>query len=577
MLHSKRILLVLIATTAVPLIAGSAFRGSGIDVQTESVLQSDIKKNLMNWAGGGGGDHRMTEENFLMIQDQTRSTFVALPKNEYGNLEHSAVRYALHRFFVDAHGMYIKGLEPLGEAWNSTSPTGILEERVPAYIHSLFENLLGAKGFSHHEFAVLAATLEYLVYDEQMKRLRVAYDSHKFAQGVALEEHQVVEVLETYMTLFLLGKNHTLLTSGELDRYRAQIASAYPNWPSTKVWLRSVQNEAMAAKRGGAPGSGVMSFDDVVHVVEEIGRQYGSFQNLECKDLKKALVGLEDRGTGRVKIQDFYRGGLDGKWQFSEKTDYLRQLGVLDESDPEQLRVFIPNYINSPTNCIVSSSFFSVCCMDECEALLGHVEKRIQASVAQPNEIIGIVEGLASSTVKVPRSLTSSLRTRLDEIADHHGGRVPIHGRLFAQWMHHSFPRECPYPHLSGTTRPQTANEWMRETGSSAQASEDAMRERASVFEDGSVEMETLGELEEVEDEDSLLSMPWENTEELFVTRSSLDQAKPARRSSSAIVSGLVLVAALVAMALNIKQICTQALRSTGFTTSKRKSVNESV
>jgi hypothetical protein len=43
---------------------------------------------------------------------------------------------------------------------------------------------------------------------------------------------------------------------------------------------------------------------------------------------------------------------------------------------------------------------------------------------------------------------------RLDEVAAHHGGLVPLHGRLFAQWMHYAYPRECPYPHVSGTTSP---------------------------------------------------------------------------------------------------------------------------
>merc|ERR1712203_151284 len=32
--------------------------------------------------------------------------------------------------------------------------------------------------------------------------------------------------------------------------------------------------------------------------------------------------------------------------------------------------------------------------------------------------------------------------------ATRHGGHVPIHGRLFAQWMHFAFPLECPYPQV---------------------------------------------------------------------------------------------------------------------------------
>merc|ERR1719410_2113414 len=32
--------------------------------------------------------------------------------------------------------------------------------------------------------------------------------------------------------------------------------------------------------------------------------------------------------------------------------------------------------------------------------------------------------------------------------------QTPQHGRLFAQWLHHVYPLECPYPHEAGTTNP---------------------------------------------------------------------------------------------------------------------------
>merc|ERR1712190_604840 len=70
---------------------------------------------------------------------------------------------------------------------------------------------------------------------------------------------------------------------------------------------------------------------------------------------------------------------------------------------------------------------------------------------------------LGSSTVQAPRDLNAPLLYRLNEIAEGHGGTVPLHGRLFAQWMHHAFPRECPFPHVSGTKNPQTPSEWMEE------------------------------------------------------------------------------------------------------------------
>jgi hypothetical protein len=44
--------------------------------------------------------------------------------------------------------------------------------------------------------------------------------------------------------------------------------------------------------------------------------------------------------------------------------------------------------------------------------------------------------------------VNSELEAKLYDIAAVHAGTVPLHGRLFAQWMHFAFPLECPYPHV---------------------------------------------------------------------------------------------------------------------------------
>merc|ERR1740138_1498619 len=112
----------------------------------------------------------------------------------------------------------------------------------------------------------------------------------------------------------------------------------------------------------------------------------------------------------------------------------------------------IPNYINSPTNCVASTSFYSVCCIDECEGLLGHLEEHMGKPSASPSEIVSLIADLSSSTVPSNRTLPAWLLQRLDEVASHHGGQVPLHGRLFAQWMHYAYPRECSYPRALGET-----------------------------------------------------------------------------------------------------------------------------
>ena len=85
--------------------------------------------------------------------------------------------------------------------------------------------------------------------------------------------------------------------------------------------------------------------------------------------------------------------------------------------------------------------------------------------------------------------------------------RVPFHGRLFAQWMHHAYPRECQFPHLSGTTKPLGPEEWAALTGEDMVASEETMRwhvdEVARSARPNSADSQFTDELPWVSEEDS--------------------------------------------------------------------------
>merc|ERR1719213_437349 len=152
--------------------------------------------------------------------------------------------------------------------------------------------------------------------------------------------------------------------------------------------------------------------------------------------------------------------------------------------------------------------------MDECEGLLGHLERQIAAPEGTPARIGTLVSELSSSSVVAPRKLSATLSDRLGEIAATHGGSVPLHGRLFAQWMHHAFPRECPYPHLSGSTNPQTPDEWLDSTGEEATATDDEMMKHVDVanYWDDLKPNSTEAEFE-------VEGLPWDTEEELLVGR----------------------------------------------------------
>merc|ERR1719359_1002081 len=238
------------------------------------------------------------------------------------------------------------------------------------------------------------------------------------------------------------------MTGETAQELHANILEMYPSWPETQQFVREVYTSV-------APNRDYLYFNEMENVVAEIGERYGRFQDVECRQLKDMLVASEDPGVGgagRVRVADFYKKALnEGQWQFSESIDYLRQLGALDESDAANPRVIIPNYISGPSNCVASSAYYSVCCLDECEAILGRIEELVSAPEAPAATITSLVSMIPSATMPSNRTLAPWLYHRLEDVAKHHGGYVPLHGRLFVQWLHYAYPRECQFPHISGT------------------------------------------------------------------------------------------------------------------------------
>merc|ERR1719189_3539498 len=99
--------------------SGNAFRGSVPQGNAGHMSVAALRAAMLDELLGALGDgHRVTETRLESIEAALSPIFKSLPKNAHGNLEHSAVRYALHRLFVLRHGIYVKGLEPGGEAWD---------------------------------------------------------------------------------------------------------------------------------------------------------------------------------------------------------------------------------------------------------------------------------------------------------------------------------------------------------------------------------------------------------------------------------------------------------------------------
>merc|ERR1719330_146143 len=338
------------------------------------------------------------------------------------------------------------------------------------------------------------------------------------------------------MMLYLVGGNLTLTDVSLIDVLEHELIEIYPDCPGTYMWVEDFRHthDLMLQSQRNPFVDAQHTFETSVAFVQELAHNFGSFQDLECKSLKGRLVEMEHRGTGRVRLSRFYAGGVNGDWTLSESVDYLRNLGVLDETDPSRPSVVIANYMTSQTNCLTASGFYSVCCSDECEGLRQRLEWDIAAPSAVPAHIAELVSALHSDTVDAPRNLSASLLARLDEIAGLHGGQVPLHGRLFAQWMHHAYPRECPFPHVSGTVSPMSPDDWMAHWGiDNVEATMEEMQWHHS-----RLEQDTHTEEEEEE-----ARLPWTHVEELVSGRES-------RSSISSPLRCVMAVAALASFAM---------------------------
>merc|ERR1719343_1002461 len=501
-----------------------------------------------------GSDHRNgAEKRLAPIENMLRPTYDAMPKNSFGKLDHASVRYVLHRLFVQRHRWVIngQGSEETVEA-DSVLPAQVLQNRVPEIVQELFEQRTATHGSSLHEVALLAATLEHLVKNELNEKLEGVYKARNVSVNASVTETQAEDFIFLYMMGFIRGLDMGSLTLEQVAWVEEHIKMLYPPWLATRQFLQKITREV-------APDMAQLSFADVASIIAEIGDRFAEWQDSQCHVMKSMLLEIEDHGTGRVKLGDFYGAAVHkGRYQFTETITYLRQIGTLDESDLSFPRVIIPNYVSGLSNCIARTQYYSVCCLDDCEPLFYKLEKAIGKPDATVEEIVAIVENMPSATTAASRNISILLHSRLNEIAQHHGGVVPLHGRLFAQWMHLVYPRECNYPHLSGTTYQKTMEEWERETGERSGSTMEELHDWTARLEQNERQKvssnpaasspSSQGEVEEGE------CGMWTMEEELFVERPPPQEQKTASKSSLRRIFTIVaFVLALASMTASTK------------------------
>merc|ERR1719410_123106 len=306
----------------------------------------------------------------------------------------------------------------------------------------------------------MAAVIEQLVLDETLVLMQTAYFFNGFGTSALVDSKALLEILDSYVLLFEAGSKANLNDARKHLDLKVRL-SKHGNWNEVQDHVRdTVGNAEYAWKEFRNPFvPNLYSLDDAWHLAEHVINGYGAVQDNECVRMMEALVQLDPKGNGRVPLSTFYSQPLSAEYQFKEAAHYLQMIGALDDtSGTPQVR--IANYVQGPSNCLAHSTYFSICCLAQCDGLVKELEGSAQAPTVPPEQLLILASNLSSRSVDAPRRLSSDLKQKLHAIAQRHGGKVPLHGRLFAQWMHFAFPLECPFPHVAGNASVMSTWHW---------------------------------------------------------------------------------------------------------------------
>jgi hypothetical protein len=370
----------------------------------------------------------------------------------------------------------------------------------------------------------MVLTLDQLIFDSASSILEGVYKDQRKPLKRSLSYQGLKQVMEAYLIKWMVDAEpheYAMLLAN-----RSLMEEIVPHYGELMEFVDGrIKSYEFARQRKHAAAAKFQksftkdtlemkySFEDAHQVAGGITRSFQSYWQSECETMKTALTGMDTHSTGRVPLSKFYGTALDTDWRFGESEAYLRELGALDETSswlgPQ---VIIPNYLQATSNCIVSTPHYHVCCVNECEALMGEIEIAIDAPTALPSTILAMVRSMSAQTTldeDEPPHLTSDLVQQLERIARGHGGVVPLHGRLFAQWLHYVFPRECPFPHKTGAVSSATPMQY----GDQHIASKEDMKKHASSA--TSVDISSVGK------EELQWMSQWSPEEELVVDYSS--------------------------------------------------------
>lgn len=463
-----------LALFSVPCACSNAFLSSKAGSLTKKAFQDDIM-NAMGSVLGCGGEADPIQ--ISAIKSVVMPMWHTIPKIQNHMIDRRNMRYIVHRYFMQTSSLMVRGFEPTrltnDSHWGSAD---ILSQMVPAYVESVLEaKHKSQQGFSLQDVVDMILALDQLIFDWEGSLLENVYDHQRKPTQKTLSYQGLKQILEEYMVKWMVDaspEDHAVLL-----RNRTLAAELLPHYHELlkfsegriKTFELDRQQRAQLAPKGQGPDVWAQrySFADAHKVVGGITRSFQAYWQSECASMKESLMSMDKHNTGRVPLAKFYDTAINTDWRFGESEAYLRELGAIDESSswlgPQ---VIIPNYLQAASNCIVSTAHYLVCCEAECESLMGEIESAIQAPEAVPEKILDVVGKMTSQTTldhDEPAHLDGNMVDQLKKVAKNHGGMVPLHGRLFAQWLHYVFPHECPFPHKTGAVSAATPLEYGQE------------------------------------------------------------------------------------------------------------------
>jgi len=492
----------------------------------------------------GCGSRKVSDEALQRIRKEVEPMWKTMPLNPHGNLEWRSLRYIAHRYFMKRSSMLIRGFEPsLALNESEKGAAEILSKQVPGHVDSMLGGEHKIKGYDLDDGVSLLSALEQLVFDSESHLLEAVYAHTRADVNNRLGRRSFRQLLENYIVYWMLGDD--LESINILMRNRTLLEIGFPHWADLQAFidgrielLNWQRSQVPKVGHGKTLMEGHYTFDEAHIVVGGITETFQDYWQSECTTMKNQLVDMDKTGTGRVRLSDFYGTGMEADWRFGESESYLRELGVLDDTSPWLgKQVIIPNYLQAASNCIVSTPHYLICCHNQCESILGEVEDAVGSSVADPERILAVVGQISSSSMDLPQ-LTGSLTEQLHKVAQSNNGLVPLHGRLFAQWLHYAFPRECAFPHKVGTfSKAQTMTpEKFGETFIASQEEMEAEVSQAVAINDTDIA------------ENHQWMSQWSLEEELFADYAHMSAPWERTRRSIYGVIGFVVVVALVTL-----------------------------